>query len=134
MSKGARADDAAVINLGGKGKIVGVLLVFLGLAALAALYWVVALVAPKKRDGVPGINLPEVSATPETWKAAHSAISSRMTILAVYSTVVTCAIPFAMLAGWDVDQWWFIGSIAVGLIWFSAQIPRALRAARAVAA
>lgn len=109
----------------------GVLVVFIGLAALAALYWVVALVAPKRRDGVPGINLPEVSATPETWRAAHSAISPTMSILAVYSTVVAFVIPSAMLAGWDVNEWWFVGSIAVGLIWFCAQIPRALRASRA---
>lgn len=111
-----------------------VVVVFVVLAAVAALYWVVALVAPKRKDGVPGINLPEVSATEETWRAAHAAISTAMIILAVYSTIGALAIPSAMLAGFEVSEWWFIGSIAVGLIGFSAQVPRALRAARAVAA
>lgn len=106
--------------------------VFILLVIFPIVYWIVALVAPRRRDGVPGINLPEVSATPETWKAAHSAIAPRMIVLSVYATVAAIAIPGAMRAGVDVPNWVFLTAIAVGVIWFSAQIPRALKTAREV--
>lgn len=105
---------------------------FVLLGVFAALYWVVALVAPRKRDGIPGINLPEASATPETWYAAHSAIAPAMKLLAIYATLVAIIIPTAMVADLKVPGWVAVATISVGLVWFSAQIPRALKAARRV--
>ena len=111
---------------------VDAVVLFVLLGVFAALYWVVALVAPRKRDGIPGINLPEASATPETWYVAHSAIAPAMKLLAVYATLVAILIPAVMLAGIEVPGWVAVAAIAVGLAWFSAQIPRALKAARHV--
>lgn len=111
---------------------VDAVVLFVLLGAFAVLYWVIALVAPRKRDGIPGINLPEVSATPETWYAAHSAIAPAMKLLAISATLVAVIIPAVMAAGLEVPGWVAVAAITVGLVWFSAQVPRALRAARRV--
>lgn len=104
--------------------------VFLLVAIFPVMYWLVAPVAPRRRDGVPGINRPGVPATPETWKAAHPAIAPMMTVLSVSAAAV--AIPGAMLAGVEAPSPVFFGAIAAGLAWFSAQLSRALKTAREV--
>ncbi len=67
-------------------------------------YWVVVLVAPRKRNGGPGINLLQVSATPDTWKVAHKAISPMKVVPSIDATLAVVAIPGAMLAGVAVPE------------------------------